>query len=125
MKTVVVIIQLMVSLAFLSAGFAKAYTPYEQLITEMPWVEGFSPLQVQMISILELLGALGLLLPVVIRQISKYLVVVAGFWLGTIMIGAIVTHMTRGEMIDLVAPLILGALSIYIALYRRKELLKS
>ena len=122
MKKAASILQIITALAFLMAGFMKAYTPYDDLLNQMPWVEGFSPIQVQMISVLELLGALGLVLPLVIKSITNQLAVVSGLGLCLIMVGAVITHIIRMEFADAVAPLILGSLATYVAYYRREEM---
>ena len=62
----------------------------------MAWVESFEPGTIRLIASLELLGALGLILPR-ITGILPLLTPQAAAGLGMIMAGAFVTHARRGE----------------------------
>lgn len=118
MKIIIWIIQILLTLAFLGAGLMKLFTPYVELIAEpnMAWVGDFSALQIKVISILEVLGAFGLILPMILKKF-QVLVPISAIGLALIMVGAIVTHSLRGESI--IINLILLALTILIIWWRR------
>jgi len=81
--------------AFLAAGVMKVAQPKSALADKgMGWVEDFSPGQVKAIGTLEIIGALGVLL---LAGIAPAVVPFAALGLGLIMVGAIVTHVRRGE----------------------------
>ena len=98
MKIFITIVQILVALVFLAAGSMKLVTTYDQLAaTEgMAWVGDLSSMQIKIISVLEVLGALGLILPLFLKKYRVF-VPTAAIGLAAIMIGAIVTHVGRGE----------------------------
>ena len=63
MNTAIWIVQILAALAFGMAGFMKLTQPHEKLVTNMKWVEDFAPNTIKVIGALELLGAIGLILP--------------------------------------------------------------
>ena len=73
MKVVIWIVQIIVTIAFFGAGITKLITPYEEMRADpnMGWVNDFSALQIQIISILEVLGALGVILPMIVKKSSR------------------------------------------------------
>ena len=90
------IVQGSLALIFLMAGGMKIMRSKEKLATNMAWVEDFSTAQVRGIGILEILGALGLILPMV-TGILPILTPLAAIGLVLDMIGAAITHVRRGE----------------------------
>jgi len=114
-------IQILLSGIILMAGLFKLTTPYDEFVEKMPWAEGFSPTIIIIIGVLDILGVIGLNLPFIIKKLTKF-VPHAALGIGFSMIGAIVTHVKRGE--GFVLPLIIFAMAIFIA-YRRKNLLKN
>ena len=97
MNTAVWIVQILLALAFGAAGFMKITQPKDKLVTNMKWVEDFSPSTIKGIGTLELLGAVGLILPA-LTGILPVLTPLAGVGLVLTMIGAILTHIRRGEV---------------------------
>lgn len=108
------IVQGLLALFFLMAGVMKATQPKEKLAGNMAWVEDFSAGQVKTIGILEILGAIGLILPPVIG-ILPWLVPVAAIGLALTMIGAIIVHLRRGEYMMIVVNIILLAMAVFVA----------
>ena len=90
------IVQGLVAAGLLMAGFMKATRPKEALQEQMAWVEDFSATQVKGIGVLEILGALGLILPM-LTGILPILTPLAAVGLTVIMVGAVFTHIRRGE----------------------------
>jgi hypothetical protein len=106
--------------AFLMAGGMKVSAPIEQLQAQMPWVTGAMGGAVRFIGVVELLGALGLILPAATRILPK-LTPLAASGLLTVMVLASMTHISRGEYPMIVANLVLGGLAAFIAWGRFKK----
>lgn len=97
MDIVLWIIAGLLALAFLGAGIMKLLQPKEKLAAAgMGWTEDFSPNVIKLIGLLEVLAAIGLILPAAL-DIAPILVPLAATGLVLIMIGAIVTHARRKE----------------------------
>ena len=97
MNVIIWVLQVVLALAFLAAGLTKLTQPRQKLATTMGWVEDFSDPGVRTIGALELLGALGLLLPA-LTGVATVLVPVAAVGLALLMVGAAATHRRRGEL---------------------------
>ena len=98
MNKLLLAFQILVTLTFLLLGGQKVVIPPEQLIEMgMWWVEDFSAFQVRAIGALEFLGAVGLNAPYLLKQLPRILVPVSAAGLGATMIGAVATHVTRGD----------------------------
>jgi uncharacterized membrane protein YphA (DoxX/SURF4 family) len=108
------IVQVALALAFGMAGFMKLTQPYEKLSARMAWVNDFSPNIVRAIGLIEILGALGLILPGV-TGILPVLVPLAAAGLVLDMVGAALTHVRRKESSIIVANLVLLALAAFVA----------
>lgn len=118
MKIVNLIAQILLALAFLGAGAMKLFTPYAQMVDDpnMAWTVDFSELQIKLISIAEILAALGLIIPIFFKKI-RAIVPLASSGLAIIMIGAIFTHIGRDEPV--VVNIILLLLAGYVTYARR------
>lgn len=123
MKYVLWIIQVLLAIAFLGAGLAKLTTPYDTLIVMqgMEWAGMFPSSIILVIGALEVLGAIGLILPAVTR-IMPVLTPAAAAGLALTMVGAAITHATRSEWGNIVPNLLLGGLAAFVA-YGRMSLL--
>ena len=103
------------ALAFLAAGAAKLSQPREKLTERQPWVEDFSDSAVRTIGGLEVLGAIGVIVPGIVK-IVPILVPLAATGLALTMVGAIITHARRGELTATLIPnLVLLALAVFVA----------
>ena len=111
------IVQGLLAVAFLGAGGMKLTQPKEKLATNMAWVEDFSQSTIRVIGLLEVLGAIGLILPMAL-SILPVLTGIAAVGLVLTMIGAAITHIRRGEMPMLVPPAILGLLAAFVVVGR-------
>jgi uncharacterized membrane protein YphA (DoxX/SURF4 family) len=108
------IIQVLLALAFGMAGLMKLTQPKEKLAGQMAWVNDFAPTTVKVIGALELLGALGLILPL-LTGILPWLTPVAAVGLVLTMLGAMVTHLRRHENQMLVVNGVLLLLAAFVA----------
>jgi uncharacterized membrane protein YphA (DoxX/SURF4 family) len=97
MNVAIWVLQILLALAFLAAGITKISQPRQKLATNMGWVEDFSDPAVRSIGTLEILGALGLLVPA-LTGVATVLVPIAAVGLALLMIGAAATHRRRGEL---------------------------
>ena len=111
------IVQILLALAFVMAGTMKATQPAEKLASRMKWVNALRPQIVQLIGILEVLGAIGLILPAV-TGIWPWLTPVAAIGLVLTMIGAMILHTRRGEFPNLSTNLVLLLLAAFVAVGR-------
>lgn len=90
------IVQGVLAAVFLMAGAMKVTQPRDKLQERMDWVSDFSDGQIRVIGALEVLGAIGLILPALVGGVP-ILVAWAAVGLGLLMIGAAVTHARRGN----------------------------
>jgi len=118
MKKIILIVQILAAIAFIMTGMMKVFTPYEDLVLmeNMGWAQDFSGTQITIIGILEALGGLGLILPIVFRKFT-FLVPIAALGLVLVMVGAIITHLGREEPI--IINLVLLLLTLSVAYFRR------
>ncbi len=115
MNVVLWIVAGVLAAAFLGAGLMKLAQPREKLVESgMGWAGDFSPGVVKAIGALEVLGALGLILPAVF-DVATVLVPLAAVGLALIMLGAIVVHARRKETPMVVANVVLLALALFVA----------
>jgi len=90
------VIQVVLALAFLAAGFMKVSRPKQELRLRMEWVESFAPRTIHLIGAAEILGAIGLILPVA-TGVAPFLTLLAAIALAVVMVGAIWVHATRRD----------------------------
>jgi len=100
--------------AFLVAGLLKLVTPHAKLEQRMGWVSDFTQNQVRGIGTLEVLGAIGVIVPG-ITKIAPVLVPIAATGLALLMIGASLTHIRRKEYNQLATNVVLFALAVFVA----------
>jgi len=114
---VVWVIQVVLAAAFGAAGVTKLVTPKAKLEANphMGCIAGVPDAQVKLLAAAELLGALGLIVPVV-TGIAPFLVRVAAACLATLMGGAVATHALRRE--PAAVPTVLALLAIVVATWR-------
>lgn len=114
MNVAILVVQILLALVFLMAGVMKLIQPKEKLANNMAWVEGFSQNQIRLLGTLEILGAIGLVLPA-LTGILPWLTPLAAVGLGLLMVGAAVTHLRRGEYPNLITNIVLLALTVFVA----------
>jgi uncharacterized membrane protein len=117
MNIVLWIIQALLALFFLVSGIIKLSTRKEKLEESQPWAKDFVQGQVRGIGILEVLGALGLVVPQAL-DIMPGLTVLAAAWLAIMMIAAAWVHLRRGEMRNIVLNVVLVVLAAFVAFAR-------
>lgn len=90
------VLQGILAAMFAMAGIMKATQPKEKLAGNLPWVEDFSQSTVRFIGAVELLAAVGLILPAV-TGVAAVLTPLAAVGLAVVMLLAANTHRRRGE----------------------------
>jgi putative oxidoreductase len=114
MKYALWIVQILLALAFLAAGFMKLTMPIDQLAQSMVWPGDVPAWLVRFIGLAELAGALGLVLPALTR-IQPQLTPLAGAGLALVQFLVIGFHLTRGEFGFIIPNIILLALAAFVA----------
>ena len=105
-------VQVLLALVFLFAGGMKLVTPIEEMMAQAPLP--LPGLFVQFIGVAEVLGALGLLLPGLLR-IRPGLTPLAAAGLAIIMIGAVAYTLATGEIVAALISLVVGLLAAFVA----------
>ena len=113
------IAQVIVAGMFLMAGFMKTFTPIQELAPTMPLAQEL-PVLTRFIGIVELLGAIGVILPYALK-IAPKLTVWAAAGLTLTMVLALLYHVFRGEIAASAFPIILALLSGFITWGRQRE----
>jgi len=114
MVIVLWIVQGLLALAFLLAGFLKSSRPLADLKKNMAWVGSVPGGLVRFIGIVEILGALGLILPK-LTKIVPQLTIAAAIGLVLVMLSAAIFHATRKEYSSIGANVVLLLLAAFIA----------
>lgn len=106
----------LLALAFLATGAMKLTKSKEDLAANgMAWTEDFSAGSIKLIGALQLLGAVGLVLPALL-DVAPVLTPIAATCLALVMAGAVVVHLRRKEAF--VPPLVLALLAAFVAVGR-------
>lgn len=107
MNVVLWIVAGLLALVFLAAGGMKMMQPKEKLAASgLGWTEDFGAGTVKLIGLLEVLAAVGLILPPLVK-IAPVLAPLAAVGLILLMIGAAITHVRRQESPMVVVNLVL------------------
>ena len=94
-------------------GIPKLVRPMPALANKLPWAKDHALLQVRLIGALELLGALGLILPKA-TGILPILTPIAAFCLAVVQVGAALTHARQKE--NFVLNLVLIAVALFVGI---------
>ena len=86
----------LLALFFLYAGGIKVVQSREQLLPMMGWVDAVPMGFVRTIGVLEVLGAIGLILPP-LTGVAPWLALASAIGLLVVQIGGVVVHLRRGE----------------------------
>jgi hypothetical protein len=96
---------------------SKMFVPRERLAAigaAAEWVMDYSPTALRAIGVLEILGAVGLILPAVL-DIAPILVPVTAVCVALLFIGAVLMRLRRGERRTILPDLFYLALAIFVA----------
>jgi len=116
------IVQGILAVMFLMVGMMKLTKSKEEMADSNAWVEDFSQRQVRGIGILEILGAVGLILPILLG-ILPILTPIAAIGLSLTMAGAFLTHLRRKELVPMgVMNIVLFGMAIFVAVGRFSQI---
>ena len=110
----------LLAVVYLFSGVGKLIVPKEKLAA-FPgggWVDDFSAGTVKAIGALEVLAAVGLVLPAALG-VAPILAPLAAVGVATIMVGAVLTRLRRREVKPMAADLVYLALAAFVAWGRR------
>lgn len=120
-NTFVLICQILVSSIFILAGIFKLINSKKDLSKIVSWSEDYNRATLLFIGALELIGGLGVLLPLIFN-IYLWLVPMACMGLAMVMSGAIVVHIRREEFGFILLNLFILFMSAGVSFYRLLEL---
>jgi hypothetical protein len=109
----------LLALVYLAAGGLKVVRPREQLVASgnFDWMKDSSDAGVQAVGLVEILGALGVILPW-LTGIAPILTPIAAVGLVVVQIGALRVHLVRNERQPLPANVLLLLLAAFAAVGR-------
>ncbi len=108
------IIQGLLALLFLFAGVVKLVIPAAELVKQAPML---SAAFLRFVGVCEVLGAIGLILPSLLR-VQPGLTPLAAAGLVIIMIGAVVITLMTGGIATALIPFVVGLLLVFVAFGR-------
>ena len=117
MNLVLWIVQALLAAAYVLAGSMKSFRPLEQLSKNMAWVKTTPAGLVRFIGIAELLGAIGLILPMA-TNIAPGLTIAAAAGLVIVQVCAIVFHLSRNEARMVPGNVVLLLLALFVIIGR-------
>jgi uncharacterized membrane protein YphA (DoxX/SURF4 family) len=119
METVIWIAQAVIAAIMVMAGMQKLARTKEQLLASgtMNWTEDFAPGQIKGIGTLEVLAAIGLIVPAAL-DVAPVVTALAAMGVVLLMLGAAATHQRRGERQMLPINLTIAAVALFIAIER-------
>src|ERR1700729_2079228 len=101
--------------SFAGSGLMKLLVPKDKLVSSgQGWAQDFTPTNIRLIGVVEVLGAAGLILPAV-THIAPVLVPLAAIGLVLVMGGAAMGHARRNEAMNIGVNAVLLALAAFVA----------
>jgi hypothetical protein len=115
MNTALWIVQGLLALAMFGAGTFKITTPHAKLAEKLKWATSWPPARVKLLGLAQVAGAVGLIAPWASGTLPV-LTPIAACCLLVLMLGGVKTHLDIKEPV--VAPAVMSALALFIALGR-------
>lgn len=117
MNVILWVVQCLLAVVNLLAGVPKASLPITALSKPVGWIGAVPAALVRFIGAAELLGAIGLILPL-LTGILPWLTVAAALCLAVLQVCATLFHISRGEVKSLPANAVLLSLSLFVIVGR-------
>jgi uncharacterized membrane protein YphA (DoxX/SURF4 family) len=117
METFLWILQITLALVFAAGGLLKLVKPREELAPKMRWVEGSSDAQIKAIGALELMAAVGLVLPAALGVLPQ-LTALAAVGVVLLMLGAVKTNRDYGELERVPVNVVIAVIALFVVLER-------
>lgn len=108
------VVQALLAIAFLMAGFQHGFQPLDKLANSIRWVRDVPPALVRVIGVSELLGGIGIVLPA-LTGVLPWLMPSAGAGLMLVMGSASFFHVSRREYSAVAMTGVLFALAAFVA----------
>jgi uncharacterized membrane protein YphA (DoxX/SURF4 family) len=109
------IVAIVLAASFAGSGLMKLLVPKDKLVSSgQGWARDYTPTNIRLIGVVELLGAAGLILPAV-THIAPILVPLAAIGLALVMVGAAAVHARRKETMNIGVNAVLLALAVFVA----------
>ncbi|WP_080058040.1 DoxX family protein [Spirosoma aerolatum] len=114
------IVQLLLAVSFIWAAWMKLFQPIDKLSAMWPWTGQIPAMLVKATGIIDILSALGLILPAWLR-IRPILTPIAASGIIVLMLCACVFHIIRGEVSVIGVNIVFASLAAFIAWGRFKK----
>ena len=108
------LMQTLLSVILLWAGFTKLFEPIEKLSAMWPWTGQVPVAFVKFTGIVDVLGAMGLILPSLLR-IKPKLTPITAIALCLLMVCAIIFHVARGEASHIGINIVFMGVAVFVA----------
>jgi len=109
------IVAIVLAASFAGSGLMKLLVPKDKLVSSgQGWAADYTPTNIRLIGVVELLGAAGLIVPAV-THIAPILVPLAAVGLAFVMVGAASVHARRKETMNIGVNAVLLALAVFVA----------
>jgi uncharacterized membrane protein YphA (DoxX/SURF4 family) len=109
------IVAIVLAASFTGSGLMKLLVPKDKLVSSgQGWAQDYTPTNIRLIGLVELLGAVGLIVPAV-THIAPILVPLAAVGLALVMVGAATVHARRKEAMNIGVNAVLLALAVFVA----------
>ena len=118
MNVLLWIVQGLLTLMFLMAGAMKLSKSKKELREKLGgWVDQYTDISIKLIGLAELLGAVGLILPMAIG-VLPILTPLAAIGLAMTMVGAMKVHYERKEKSKVITNIVLMLLAVFVVIGR-------
>jgi uncharacterized membrane protein YphA (DoxX/SURF4 family) len=109
------IVAIVLAVVFAGSGLMKQFVPKDKLVTSgQGWAQEMNQSNIRLIGVAEILGAIGLVVPAA-THIAPILVPLAAVGLAIVMVGAVVVHARRNEVMNVAVNVVLFALAVFVA----------
>ena len=106
--------QVVLATTFIWAAAMKWFQPVEKLAAMWPWTGQIPGILVKLTGLIDLVGAVGLILPSLLR-IKPKLTPIAAIGIILLMISASIFHIARGEAAQIGANIVFAGMAAFIA----------
>lgn len=118
MNVLLWIVQGLLALVFLMAGTMKLTKPKNELSEKLgDWIDQYTGTSIKLIGLVELLGAIGIIMPMAIG-VLPILTPAAAIGLAMTMVGAMKVHYQRKENDKVVTNIVLMLFTLFVAIGR-------
>lgn len=114
------VVQVVLAAGLIAGGFMKLFQPIETLAAMWPWAGEVPVALVKGTGIIDLLGALGIILPSLLR-IQPKLTPIAAIGIVALMITASIFHIARGEASQIGFNVFFAGLAAFVAWGRLRK----